>query len=695
MLTRNLSTSTSSATTAESGSPTSWEKVLQNQPEESILATSKAPAKARFANGKSIDDCKEAALTAPLSTFLVKLAGVRTPALVHSFVECRSTSPDTLGVKSYGVHHGTGLRAQVFTIDPDDFFLKLRAEDPLDFESLSDIEEPASFLEAKQIQAEDGKVPICDMRKAMFVPPEVACLMLNPNTKPEDHATTLIEQLKDKWDTAEAERAAAAIEADPDGKDREAVRIFEIQPMYHDILMWLYKFSDIPEINTTMVFTGSDMSEVSIAHELKFFGAHEKNKARPIEPIETLNPSSIAALDPAISNQLHRHATLQSEALAHFDRIASNLERSGSSRRGFDKLPKITKNMILMGGSKDGSAPALDITAYGRELFEARTDTEAHIILEHSMKAKGLYYAKFTPAQAKAITTGNWLWNGVNPSGISMLLFCPYNPSATTSLEQESMVLHLKTKFGMDPLSLKSLTESDVIIPSDVTGLIRRIKLCTCLMGHFYEDSLLERNLEYFVGQVHQNMELIEQMISNDRQFIPKLLCAVDKRINQWFTACSFSSNDLANIDLSIINFYEIMTAIQRHSFVFEHLPPCLHTLHHQEDIYRGSGGYDGNGGTDGSGRKRPKNDNSTNIQNPNPDPRWKLKNGENYGKIFGRIEDVEKRPKGACMRYHIKGYCFRHCKHPHCPLPQSQDNDMLKYMKYCRETNGSNTRSA
>ena len=111
MLTRNLSTSTSSAANANSGSPTSWEKVLQNQPEESILATSNAPAKARFANGKSINECKEAALTAPLSTFLVKVAGVRKPALIHSFVECRSTSPENLGEKSYGVHHGTGLNA--------------------------------------------------------------------------------------------------------------------------------------------------------------------------------------------------------------------------------------------------------------------------------------------------------------------------------------------------------------------------------------------------------------------------------------------------------------------------------------------------------------------------------------------------------------------------------------------------------
>ena len=680
MLTRTLDNANAPTATG-AGNP--WESVLSRQP--AILSTNEEPAKARFAKDKSVEDCKDAALTAPLSTFFVKLPGVKTPALVHGFVECRSTDPEKLGEKSYGVHHGTDARAAVFTIDAEDFFTKLKAEDPLDFDNLCDLDEPQAFLDAAQVEVKDGKVPISDMRHAILVPPELAGIVLNPNIKAEDHAMTIIESLKATWDAAEADNAAAARIADPDCQP--TVRIFEIEPMHYDLIMWLYKFADIPEIKTMIVFQGSDMVEVSLAHESKYLQTLIAEKTGRKSPIETSGMSNMA-LAPEIANQLHRHTSLQSEALAHFDRIASNLERGGTSRRGFDKLPKITKNMLLVGGSQDGSTPTLDISAHGRELFEARSDSEAHIMLEHAMKAKGLYYAKFSPAQAKAITTGNWLWNGINPSGISMLLFCPYNPSSTTSLEQESMVLHLKTKFGMDPISLKSLTESDVILPSDVTGLIRRINLCTSLMGLFYEDSLLERNLEYFVGQIHQNMELIEQMVANDRQFIPKLLCAVDKRVNQWFSACSFSSNTLANIDVSIINFYEIMTAIQRHSFVFEHLPPCLHILNYQEEsITPGNGRNERNGGNDRN--VRPRDTNSENIQNPSQDPKWKLKSGENYSKIFGRIEDVEKRPKGVCMRYHIKGYCYRSCKHAHCPVPASKESNMLKFMKYCRDTNG------
>ena len=97
----------------------------------------------------------------------------------------------------------------------------------------------------------------------------------------------------------------------------------------------------------------------------------------------------------------------------------------------------------------------------------------------------------------------------------------------------------------MDPLSLKAMTETDGIMPSTDVGLIQRLKLCTALFGHFFKDSILERNLEYFIGQIHQNMELIVQMILNDNQFRSKLLCAVDSRINQWFKACSFSNNRL------------------------------------------------------------------------------------------------------------------------------------------------------
>ena len=89
------------------------------------------------------------------------------------------------------------------------------------------------------------------------------------------------------------------------------------------------------------------------------------------------------------------------------------------------------------------------------------------------MDSAGLYYGELSAAQAKSISSGNWQWSGCDPSGISMLLFNPFDPCSTTSLEKTSMVLHLKTKFGMDSVSLKSLTETDVVLPTDAEGTIQ------------------------------------------------------------------------------------------------------------------------------------------------------------------------------------------------------------------------------
>ena len=108
------------------------------------------------------------------------------------------------------------------------------------------------------------------------------------------------------------------------------------------------------------------------------------------------------------------------------------------------------------------------------------------------------------------------------------------------------MVLHLKTKFGMDEVSLKSLTETDVILPIDAEGTIQRLNIAKFLFSLFGDECLLERNLEYLIEMVRQNMQLFQQMIAENKTFITEFLCAVDSRINRWMQQCNRHSHNLS-----------------------------------------------------------------------------------------------------------------------------------------------------
>ena len=78
---------------------------------------------------------------------------------------------------------------------------------------------------------------------------------------------------------------------------------------------------------------------------------------------------------------------------------------------------------------------------------------------------------------------------------MSLPLFNPFDPLASTLLEKPSMILHLKTKFGMDEVSLKSLTEMDVVLPADAESTIQCLTISTFIFSLFGDECLIERNL--------------------------------------------------------------------------------------------------------------------------------------------------------------------------------------------------------
>ena len=72
-------------------------------------------------------------------------------------------------------------------------------------------------------------------------------------------------------------------------------------------------------------------------------------------------------------------------------------------------------------------------------------------------------------------------------------------------------------------------------------------------------------------------------------------------------------------------------------------------------------------------------------MDNPNQRPEWIVKAGEIYATVFGHPEDVHFPPRGVCLRFHVKGYCFGDSKHPHGEPTAEQANLITAFIKKMR----------
>ena len=533
----------------------SWKDKINQLDDISRLARNGAHANLHFARSKSAVDCLEAALADPTATFFVKIASSATPIIVQGLFECRSADASSSILKQHGIHHGKGNPADKYRINPENLFELFEESEPLDFDLIPRSLDSNDFSTSATIS--DGE-KVTDIRSAMFIPPIIANKIFElQGFSAAMMACRIMHLLR--------------IETPGDTEANEnAQSTFSIDGEYHSLITWLHYFDKVKEVNLDPVLEGSDLAAASKDLQNRVLGPTSP------PPGSATYCSPVGPATSHLANQMTNQSALQSEQNEYLKMIATNMERSGSNRRGFDRLPKSCKNMKLASLSKDGIIAATDISPSGREIFDARTDADAHIALKHAMDSAGIYYGNLSAAQAKLISSGNWQWSGINPSGMSMLLFNPFDPLSTTSLEKSSMVLHLKTKFGMDSVSLKQLTETDVVLPTDAEGTIQRLTIAKFLYGLFGDESLLERNLTYLIEMVRQNMQLFQQMIAERSTFIAEFLCAIDSRINSWFEQCNRHPSNMEAIDNSIIDFYDIISSLIRRNFHFTPLPPCI-----------------------------------------------------------------------------------------------------------------------
>ena len=190
--------------------------------------------------------------------------------------------------------------------------------------------------------------------------------------------------------------------------------------------------------------------------------------------------------------------------------------------------------------------------------------------------------------------------------------------------------------------------------------------------------SILTTGLHSWRTNITCNLTTYEAQAAADPSFIAKVLTSIDTRVNCWLQDCSLIPIR-SNVDDSLVNFGDLHRQIKTRQFSFT-LPASIANTSKQNKRGREDDIED----DDRRSKRTP-------VQNPSPNPRWKICDGEDYNVVF-KNKHCEKRPKlngvRMCPRWNIRGICFTGCNLALTHVTSTADTvtrEMDAFCKLCR----------
>ena len=404
---------------------------------------------------------------------------------------------------------------------------------------------------------------------------------------------------------------------------------------------------------------------------------HEK----AIHSAETIiNPVNAIGGNEAIT-QLASNVLEQTSVLEKLNTLAE--ESNKGKKKGIESIHPSFKKMILAASSTDGVVGPFDPVDQCAAFFNQKSAIHAKIHLLHTLQNEYFCAVDVTVPLATALYHGNFLWDKPDsPNNFSCLLFGKPSPLASTGF-REAMVLHLKAEKGggWSDKELERALKQAITIPTRVDSMIHSIHNFASASKFFFGGyAIVSVGLLTWRPFISSNLILFESQAAVDPTFIAKVLVAIDTRVNCWLSECC--TKDLrCNIDDSLVDFTDMQRQIKTRQFAFS-LPPSIRNNISNTPNRKNP---EDNDHEEKPGKRQP-------IHNPNLNRTWKLKDGEDYRKIFVNAH-VSKRPtlKGVniCPRWHVKGVCFTGCnlEATHIPITDpTLVREMNVYCQMCRE---------
>jgi hypothetical protein len=219
----------------------------------------------------------------------------------------------------------------------------------------------------------------------------------------------------------------------------------------------------------------------------------------------------------------------------------------------------------------------------------------------------------------------------------------------------------------------------------------------------FGERAKVSLAVNRWISHIQRNKAVYDSIQRTDPTFLIQLLYSIDMAVQVHLNSCLIQE-ERSDVDDDCLDFKQDMTNIQRRQFSCT-LPNALRLMANpipDDKHIEGNGGGGGGGGGDAK-RKREQehilreqlelekhlnpNLESKKIKNANPNKAWLLKENENFGQVFySQIKACPKQGRRlVCLRYWIKGECFKNCKHVHTDIDEPTKKSVDDWIKKCR----------
>ena len=365
-----------------------------------------------------------------------------------------------------------------------------------------------------------------------------------------------------------------------------------------------------------------------------------------------------------------------------FLRKLTQMQQSAASdkaSKSFQKLPEKYKKMILVASSLT-EASMVVANPRAIEFFKSTSILNANIMLNSILEEEQID-CSVSSAVTTSLYHGCFLWvNAVTPSGLASCVITSEDFMRTDTL-YEGMVLDYSTKFEMKEASLDKLTRTQVKLPDDMEGAVERLKALTALCKLFFGiRSLPAQGLSTLLIRCRENKRMLRANQYLDPAFIAKFLCSIDNRLYQWLQQCS-TVPSAEETSLSLLDFSSLFDDVMMNRFQYN-LPSSITKITPKREKPTFDFEF---------GREKKKPRQAEHVRNPHVPEEWKLKNGEEWDKVF--VKKTLSGPEmscGAkfCLKYWVKGLCYEDCRQKcsHGNLTHADKVAAGAYIKSLRE---------
>jgi len=399
---------------------------------------------------------------------------------------------------------------------------------------------------------------------------------------------------------------------------------------------------------------------------------------------------------------------------------SSKEEETGENAGGFKKRfgPHLQQLFLNASAVLPYETAAKEPAPQFEKFLSQKTLGGAKTFLRGHLRANP--FLNFVPSAGMATSayTGNVQWDDTyNPRNFS-IFFCgrPQNGGGQSS-SYNDQALYLKEHIGngINENEVKQILKQEKTCPKDASEALDQVQnflaLCDFIFGG---ESKIVMAVKTWIQHINRNKSCYDSMQRSDSTFLSQLLYCIDMAIQVHLTSC-LTRQLRTDVDDECLNFSADQQNITRRQFSIT-LPQSIKLLAlaiapndlQLPTLEAGKGGGRGGpqgGGLDNIDKAKLKDENyrkrlikelegfanpeleSKKVKNTNPNKSWLLKPEESFGSVFQtKIKTCPKQDRSfVCLKFWIKGECFKNCKFVHADLNQATKTEINEWINKCR----------